>query len=752
MIWVVTEGLPFAVVPTEGASIILASGPEITLRSRGIHLSSYSDKLSTKTLKGIGFRMKIKAIEISNFRGIQWVRATGINDLVVIAGPNGSGKSCILDAIRLTKSMYGGYQANEWNLWMGEFQINMRSESWELRKLLRRSNLNAGIKLSVEVSARESEYLQEKSDELMEEAAYATLSPGQTPEQWRRIKQEGRVGSLQPEFLSQMERVKEYLKTQLQGELTGLHQEARVTISPNGDLGMGNNITLKTLWRIYEPGRVGIIDYHGSYRIYAREHVAGINLSLQTHDEQQKQRALYNYQDKYTNIKTEMATEYVIDVLRKEGGDVDDRSRRSLVETLKELFWTFFPGKEFEGPKADRHGNIAFPVRVGEAEHDINELSSGEKEILYGYLRLRSTARRDSIILLDEPELHLNPKLIQGLPQFYEKHLVSEIENQMWLVTHSDALLREALITPRATVLHMQEPKDNVGTFDQLKRVEEGKDEELAVLELVGDIAGYKPEGKIVIFEGANAGFDERMTRRLFPEYERRMNFIAGGNKVGVERLHKCLEASDDDVGIKIYSIVDRDKQGANRPGERRYAWNAYHIENYLLESTYIADVMRNIAIDNPRLRDARGVETELLGIAQSHLDILLKEYLNEYVNGVLVRKIQVNATNSDTLGKDLWTQARASAQGVSEALVDELTEEKIEYERSERQQSLQEALQTDNWKFLFRGRDILKVFVAAHCQGLPYERLRDMVVNEMQKRSYQPSGMRDVLRRIDQH
>ena len=696
--------------------------------------------------------MKIKAIEISNFRGIQWVRATGLNDLVVIAGPNGSGKSCVLDAIRLTKSMYGGYQANEWNLWMGEFQINMRSESWELRKLLRRSDRNAEIKLSVEVSARESEYLQEKSDELMEEAAYAKLSPGQPPEQWRRIKQEGRVGSLQPKFLDDMKAVKQTLVNKLKTELVGLHQEAHVRISPNGNLQMGQNVTLQTLWRIYEPGRVGIIDYHGSYRNYVRENVSGINLSLQTHDEQQKQRALYNYQDKYTNIKTEMATEYVMDVLRKEGGDVNDKKRRGLVETLKELFWTFFPGKEFEGPKADRHGNIAFPVRVGEAEHDINELSSGEKEILYGYLRLRSSARRDCIILLDEPELHLNPKLIQGLPQFYEKHLVSELENQMWLVTHSDALLREALITPKATVLHMQEPKESVATFDQLKRVEEGKDEELAVLELVGDIAGYKPEGKIVIFEGANAGFDERMTRRLFPEYERRMNFIAGGNRVGVERLHKCLEAPDDDVGIKIYSIVDRDKQGTNRPGERRYAWNAYHIENYLLESTYIVDVLRNIALDHPRIRDASGVEAELLRIAESQLEILLREYLNEYVNGVLVRRIQVNARNSDTLGRDLWSQAQTSAEGVSEALVKELTEEKIDQKRQVQQQKLQEALQTDNWKSLFRGRDILKVFVGEYCQGLPYERLRDMVVNEMQKRGYQPSGMREILRRIDQN
>jgi predicted ATP-dependent endonuclease of OLD family len=41
--------------------------------------------------------------------------------------------------------------------------------------------------------------------------------------------------------------------------------------------------------------------------------------------------------------------------------------------------------------------------------HDIDELSSGEKEIVYGYLWLRTGTPRRSIILIDEPELHLNP-------------------------------------------------------------------------------------------------------------------------------------------------------------------------------------------------------------------------------------------------------------------------------------------------------------------------------------------------------
>ena len=73
--------------------------------------------------------MKIENLEIYNFRGIREVHLNNLGTMVVIAGQNGSGKSCIFDAIRLLKSLYGGYQANEWQQWMGEFQINLSNRT-----------------------------------------------------------------------------------------------------------------------------------------------------------------------------------------------------------------------------------------------------------------------------------------------------------------------------------------------------------------------------------------------------------------------------------------------------------------------------------------------------------------------------------------------------------------------------------------------------------------------------------------------
>jgi hypothetical protein len=50
----------------------------------------------------------------------------------------------------------------------------------------------------------------------------------------------------------------------------------------------------------------------------------------------------------------------------------------------------------------------------------------------------------------------LNPRLISGLPAFYKKNLGEALDNQIWLVTHSDALLRESVGKPGYDVFHMQ--------------------------------------------------------------------------------------------------------------------------------------------------------------------------------------------------------------------------------------------------------------------------------------------------------
>src|SRR5437762_6353542 len=230
-------------------------------------------------------------------------------------------------------------------------------------------------------------------------------------------------------------------------------------------------------------------------------------------------------------------------MLAQEAG-VPREQQSTLSSTLQELFNTFFPDKTFLGPTPTRQGALTFPVKTKDGHiHDLDELSAGEKEILYGYLRIRNSAPKNSIIIMDEPELHLNPRLIRGLLQFYKKNLGEALGNQIWLVTHSDALLREVVGAERYNVFHML-PCSSISLEEpQLRPLNANADLDLALVDLVGDLAAYRPSGKVVIFEGGgDADFDRRVVGALFPELQANANLISGSNKVRVRALHEILE------------------------------------------------------------------------------------------------------------------------------------------------------------------------------------------------------------------
>ncbi len=112
-------------------------------------------------------------------------------------------------------------------------------------------------------------------------------------------------------------------------------------------------------------------------------------MNLDAVEQQRSAHSLYNYANKYANVKSEMASSYIKELLAEQVSKSAD-GQESLSSTLKELFRTFFPDKEFLGPQPTESGTLLFPVKTADgATHDLNELSAGEKEVLYGYLRLR---------------------------------------------------------------------------------------------------------------------------------------------------------------------------------------------------------------------------------------------------------------------------------------------------------------------------------------------------------------------------
>lgn len=691
--------------------------------------------------------MKFKKLEIQNFRAITNVKLDNLEDVVLVAGPNGCGKSCIFDAIRLFKSVYGEYFFNELNNWFSEFQVGINQNNYQVignSLLAHFQDIEKTMRVYGELvlAVEEIEWLKENLDFIINNFLWKRRNP-QHPMGAVSISEQARFFQEIPEELYVLERQK------ILNELNEDYVVGELIANNNQQLQIRHSPILEKIFSIYNPNHIGIIDYHGPQRNYNREQMNQVNLSLETRQQNYSQHALYNTTSKYNNVKTELASSYIMSLLSEKAGE-NPNSENDLNKTLIELFSTFFPDKTFLDPIPTKDGKLTFNVKTSfGAIHDIDALSSGEKEILYGYLRIRNSAPQNSVLLIDEPELHLNPKLTQGLPMFYHRHLGKALNNQIWLVTHSDTLLRQSLGQENFGVFHLQKAELN-SDENQVKEISASDEVEKAVIDLVGDLAAYRPGAKLVIVEGGgNSDFDVQMIKQLFPDFESRVNLESGGSRKQVFNFHELLEKTKKSGSIttEFFSIADKDFEIDSQTQENRFFWDRFHIENYLLETQFILKVIFDLQIKNSNMQTETDIENLLKECAKKTVHSLVRGQMEHSTNQKLVQCIRTNTyRNSEDISEKLIDSIENSITRLRKIIEDDLSNEKLKEMEKTLSENYENDLVSDAWKNSFRGRDILKLFVSSYLKGISYNNFRNLIITKMRNENFQPKGMKKIL------
>lgn len=700
--------------------------------------------------------MRFQSIEIHNFRGIQDFKMESLSNLVVIAGPNGIGKSTVFDAIRLLKSLYGGYMENEYHQWFAEFQIDFQDPQ-ALTRIKRNPSDELSISATVQLSEREIEYVKANIDAISTLAAW-NQRLGQN------IVSSSSSSRLQIEYaylLPEVSALAPQIATALLSTVDSDVQHISMTITADG-LGVHPNLLIEVLFRTYAPEHIGMIDYHGAHRGYGREMVSGISLLSAPGSEVLKNHALYNSQGKYVNVKNELLSSYVRGMLADRAREaavtstgVNSQSEpqvrvEELDETLKALFNQFIPDKSYVGIEPTESGTARFPVRLADgAVHDIDDLSSGEKELLYGYLRIRNATPRSSILLLDEPELHLNPALARGLAGFYYDYFVRAYDDQVWFVTHSDALLREAVGNPDYTVIHMRSATS--GSGNQAVVVSDDTLES-ALIALVGDLAAYRPDLKVLILEGGGeAEFDVNFVRRLYPRLDSYVTLISGGSRSSAAQMSQLWErvSATSEHKDRFWVITDMDDPDNTPTGAARLTWDRYHIENYLLEEKYMLEAINALSM-NPTSMTVESLAAELAEIAAVVRDELVQHRTTLSLASKLKSAINIGGRKmTGNVSGALAPSLKASVDRIRTA-ADELSDPLFLVSLVEGHAAdIDARIAQFGWKVVVPGREVLKVFVQRNLVGISYDVFVATILNEMRHSRFQPKGMTDLLATI---
>jgi predicted ATPase len=185
---------------------------------------------------------------------------------------------------------------------------------------------------------------------------------------------------------------------------------------------------------------------------------------------------------------------------------------------IQDFFDDFFAPMRFVDIDLDSNP-FHFTVRTPTGEIDIDDLSSGERHIFNTYLHFHQLNPRGSIILFDEPDIHLHP-------DFARRYLgvLQEVgsSNQFWITTHSADMMLSVEIDKLYTVTKAPVEKRN----SQFFRVVDDVSRYTLIAEIMGSTGLIGINEKVVFIEGEQASLDVAVYETFFPPSRYDVRFV----------------------------------------------------------------------------------------------------------------------------------------------------------------------------------------------------------------------------------
>ena len=371
--------------------------------------------------------------------------------------------------------------------------------------------------------------------------------------------------------------------------------------------------------------------------------------------------------------------------------------------------------------------NQTLSYRVDDSKLNIDSLSSGEQEVVNIVFDFILRKPSNSIVVFDEPELHLHPELSHKLIQTLRR---TGENNQFIFCTHSPDIITASL---DSSVIFLAPPKEDHS--NQAIPVAED-DETNQALRRLGQSVGIIALGKrIVLIEGGHNSLDKQLYGAILEDQFPNLVLVPSSGKTQITSFSTVLDGVLRRAiwGVDFFMVCDRDAIAPSKDREaiesesdkRLRVLDRYHIENFFLDESVLAQVFEDQVGDTDWLRDPEKIRLKLIELARPMVPYTLALYtavhFREQVGNIDMMPKGVDKSSLEALAMLLKRRAHDESTRVVGAVEDVKVDEFLADLNSKLDRSFQK--DTDYWKEAIPGKPLLSKF--AHAANIPVDRLK---------------------------
>lgn len=493
---------------------------------------------------------------------------------------------------------------------------------------------------------------------------------------------------------------------------------------------------LQELLQTWDVPSVGVFEYLGPYRRLPPGWQDQISVNP-IDAEVDMQSRLYNVEGKYSYIKQYLLALSLRDLKHfKDTGDSIDS-----LAGLKSVFDDFFAPKKLLGPdwvSTPQGTSFRILVETPLGAIDVDQLSAGEQEIFSVFGNLDRLRLAGSVLLYDEPELHLNGSL--------ERRLIPALEQlvgntQLIIASHSAQMSASA---PLESIVAMR-----MGGENQASKIEDENDR-IEVFRLLGADVPVQLVARLLVFlEGEESSLDITLMRRLLGRQLPGVEFVVAGPANAIEAVSSRAGALMSQAARyeQFFAVRDRDflpqadvDRLVSDVEGRLHIWSRYHIENYLLVDEAISRALLRVGVS----RSAEEVAADLRGLADDLRETVTGQMLAASVNARVERfDLKVGG------GEDPVQITKDKIERSRDSFVEQLGGDRLESLVTEVRREVEERWE-EEWRSFCPGRMLIRRLAGLHT--LKGDHLVSLIVNELTSdESLQPKEIIDLRERLRQ-